>query len=130
MKGYAVRVLCSVVSLWLVAVAIPGFSIRGGGAWLVCALAVGLSNGLLRTAIVFYLVPLGLGAIAGLSLALNALVIALLAVLLAGVVIESALAAVIGWFVRAGVASVITQYIGPDGRFYSLIPASRPPSAS
>ncbi len=130
MKGYAVRVLCSVVSLWLVAVAIPGFSIRGGGAWLVCALAVGLSNGLLRTAIVFYLVPLGLGAIAGLSLALNALVIALLAVLLAGVVIESALAAVIGWFVLAGVASVITQYIGPDGKFYLLFPASRPPSAS
>ena len=130
MKGYVVRALCSVVSLWLVAIAVPGFSIRGGGAWLVCAVAVGLSNGLLRTAIVFYLAPLRLGAIAGLALALNAVVLALLAISFEGVVIEGVLAGVICWFVLAGVVSVITLYIGPDGRFYSLIPASRPPSAS
>ena len=125
MKGYATRATCSVLSLGLASAVMPGFGIEGAGAWLICALAVGLSNGLARTAIVFYVLPLRLGTVAGLSLAMNAVVFALLAVLPGGVAIEGAVAAVIGWLVMAGLASVATLYIGPDGRLYSLIPASR-----
>lgn len=122
MKGYALRAMCSVFSLWLVAAAIPGISIRGAGTWLICALAVGLSNGLARTLIVFYQLPLRLEAIAGLSLALNAVVLAILAVSFGGVAFGGAFAAVIGWFALAGMASLITLYIGPDGTLASLLP--------
>lgn len=125
MKGYAVRAMCSVLSLWLIVAVVPGIAMGGAGAWLICALAVGLSNGLARTAIVFYVLPLRLATIAALSLAMNAVILALLAVLLDGVAIEGAVAAVIGWLALAGLASVATLYIGPDGRLYSLIPASR-----
>ena len=124
MKGYAVRAMCSVLSLWLVVAAVPGIGMEGAGAWLICALAVGLSNGLARTAIVFYVLPLRLGTVAALSLAMNALVLALLAVLLDGVAIEGAVAAVIGWAAMAGLTAAVTLYIGPDGTLYPLIPAS------
>ena len=122
MKGYAVRAMCSVFSLWLVAAAVPGISIQGGGAWLISALAVGLSNGLARTVIVFYVLPLRLRAVVGLSLAMHAVVPGILAVSFEGVVIGNAFAAVIGWLVLAGLASLITLYIGPDGTLYSLLP--------
>ena len=125
MKGYAIRATCSVLSLWLVSAAVPGMDIEGAGAWLICALAVGLSNGLARTAMMFYVLPLRLGIIGGLSLAINAVVLSLLAVLLNGVAIEGAVAAVIGWLALAGLASAATLYIGPDGTLNSLIPASR-----
>ena len=122
MKGYATRTMCSVISLWLVEVAVPGFSIQGGVAWSIGALAVGLGNGLARTVIVFYLFPLRLGMILGLLLAVNAALLALLTVLLEGVAIGGALAALIGWLAMAGMASLVTLYIGPDGTLYSMIP--------
>lgn len=125
MKGYVIRAMCSVLALWLVSAAVPGVGIGGAGAWLICALAVGLSNGLARTAVVFYVLPLRLGTIVVLSLAMNAAVLALLAVLPGGVAIDGAVAAVIGWLAVAGSASAATLYIGPDGTLYSLIPANR-----
>ena len=121
--------MCSVFALWLVAVAVPGIHIEGGGAWLICALAVGLSNGLARTVMVFYVLPLRLSTVAGLSLALNAVVLALLAFLPEGIALEGAVAAAIGWLALAGLTSVATLYIGPDGTFCSLIPANRQQAA-
>ena len=122
MKGYAVRAMCSVLSLWLIVAVVPGIGMESAGAWLICALAVGLGNGLARTAIVFYVLPLRLGTIAALSLTM---ILALLAVLLDGVAIEGAVAAVIGCLAMAGLASAATLYIGPDGSLYPLIPARR-----
>ncbi len=125
MRGYAIRIMCSVLSLWLVSAVVPGFSIVGAGAWLICALAAGLSNGLARTAIVFYVLPLRLRTVVLLSLAMNAALLAFLAILLDGVAFDGATAAAIGWFVLAGLASVTTLYVGPDGTLYPLIPANR-----
>ena len=125
MKGYVIRAMCSVFSLWLVVISVPGISIQGGGAWLIGALAVGLSNGLARTVIVFYLLPLRLGTVAGLSLAINAVVLGILAVSFEGVAIGNAFAAVIGWLALAGLTSAITLYIGPDGTLHSLMPAKQ-----
>ncbi len=125
MKGYAVRAMCSVLSLWLIVAVVPGIGMESAGAWLICALAVGLGNGLARTAIVFYVLPLRLRTIAALSLTMNAVILALLAVLLDGVAIEGAVAAVIDCLAMAGLASAATLYIGPDGSLYPLIPASR-----
>ncbi|MDD9999621.1 MAG: phage holin family protein [Rhodospirillaceae bacterium] len=129
MKGYVIRATCSVISLWLIVTVVPEFGIEGAGAWLICVLAIGLSNGLARTAIVFYVLPLRLGTVAALSVAMNAVLLALLAVLVDGVAIEGAVAAVIGWFAMAGLASAATLYIGPDGRIYPLIPESRQSAA-
>lgn len=125
MKGYAIRAMCSVLSLWLTVAVVPQFGIEGAGTWLICALAAGLCNGVARTAIVFYVLPLRLGTVAGLSLAMNAALLALLTALLDGVAIEGAAATVIGWLALAGLASAATLHIGPDGTLYSLIPASR-----
>ena len=125
MKGYAIRIMCSVLSLWLVSAAVPGFSISGAGAWIICAPVVGLSNGLARTAIVFYVLPLRSRTVAGFSLSMNAALLALLAFLPDGVAIDGAAAAAIGWLVLAGLTSVSTLYIGPDGTLYPLIPANR-----
>ncbi|MDE0003496.1 MAG: phage holin family protein [Rhodospirillaceae bacterium] len=125
MKGFVIRAMCSVLALWLVSAAVPGVGIEGAGAWLICALAVGLSNGLARTAVVFYVLPLRLGTMVVLSLAMNAVVLALLAVLPGGIAIDGAVAAVIGWLAVAGLASAATLCIGPDGTLHSLIPVSR-----
>ena len=124
-KGYFIRIACNVFSLWLVSAAVPGFRISGAGAWLICATVVGLSNGLARTAIVFYVLPLRLRTVAGLSLAINAALLALLAVLLDGVAIDGAVPATVGWLALAALSSVTTLYIGPDGTLYPLIPANR-----
>ena len=125
MKGYAARAICSALALWLVSAAVPGIGVAGGGAWLTCALAAGLSNGLTRTVIVFYILPLRLATIAGLSLAINAAVLAVLAISLEGVAIGGAVAAVAGWLAMGGLATVVTLYIGPDATLYPLIPATR-----
>ena len=125
MRGYAIRIMGSVLSLWLVCAAITGFSVAGAGVWLICAPVVGLSNGLVRTAIVFYVLPLRLRTVAGLSLAMNAVLIALLAFFLDGVAIDGVVPAAIGWLALAGLASVMTLYVGPDGTLHPLIPANR-----
>lgn len=117
--------MCSVLSLWLVSAAVPGFSVAGAGAWLICAPAVGLSNGLARTAIVFYVLPLRLRTVAGLSLAINAALLAPLAVVLDGIAIDGAIAAATGWLALAALSSVTALTIGPDGMLYPLIPANR-----
>ena len=125
MKGYAARAICSALALWLVVAAVPGIGVEGGGAWSICASAVGLSNGWARTVIVFYILPLRPATIAGMSLAINAAVPAVLAISLEGVAIGGAVAAVVGWLAMAGLAAVATLYIGPDATLRSLIPATR-----
>ena len=129
MKGYAARAICSALALWFVSTAVPGISVSGAGVWLTCALAVGLSNGWTRTVIVFYILPLRMATIAGLSLAINAAVLAVPAILLEGVAIGGAVAAVVGWLAMSGLATAVTLYVGPDATLYPLIPATRRQSA-
>ncbi len=118
------------MALWLIVTIVPGFSIRGGFAWSVCAMAVGLSNGLARTAVVFYRMPLRLSAIWGLSLAMNGVVVALLAMFIERVAISGAPAAATGWIFMAGLAVATTLHVGPDGRWVPLIPANPRRAAS
>ena len=129
MRGYVLRFLLNVVALSLIVFAVPGINIEGAAAWLISTLAMGLSNGLARTAIVFYVLPLTVRSIVLLSLTVNAAALATIALLLEGVEITGAVAALIGWVAVAVAAVPVTLFIGPDGTFQMLIPARNGRSA-
>ena len=121
MRGYVLRGCISVLALWLVAVLVPDVRVDGIGAWLGCALTIGLINGLSRTVIVFYVLPLSVLLIGPLVLALNGALLAVLTLVFEGVEFVGLAAALLGWIVLAAVAFLATWYIGPEGRFQSLV---------
>lgn len=125
MKGYLARAGCSIFALWLAASWLPGIAIEGVGAWCAGAAVIGLGNGWSRTAVVFYRMPLTVGTVALLSLAVNGVALALLDIGLDGFSLSGGIAALAGWLILAALIVPVTLFIGPDGAFRALIPARR-----
>ena len=117
------RILLNVAALWLTVITVPGVNIDGAAAWLVSGLAMGMSNGLARTAIVYYLLPLTVRSIALFLFTVNATALAAIALLLEGVEIAGAVAAFNAWVAVAGASILVTLFVGPDGTVRILIPA-------
>ncbi len=121
MRGFILRGCIGVFALWSVAAAVPNVTVEGVGAWLGSALTIGLTNGSIRTAIVFYVLPLSIKVIGPLFLVLNAVLLAVLALIFAGVEFAGIAAALVGWLAIAGASTLATWCIGPEGRFRSLV---------
>ncbi len=121
MRGYILRGCISVLALWAVATALPNFTIAGIGAWLGSALAIGAANGLVRTVVVFYVLPLTVTVVGPLLLALNAVLLASLAVIFEGIEFGGAVAGLVGWAAIAGTATLATWFIGPEGGLRTLV---------
>ena len=117
------RILLNVAALWLTVIAVPGVNIDGAAAWLVSGLAMGMSNGLARTAIVYYMLSLTVRSIALFLFTVNAVALAAIALLLEGVEIAGAGAAFNGCVAVAGASVLVTLFVGPDGTVRKLIPA-------
>ena len=125
MKGYAVRTACSVLALWLVVSLLPGVTIQGTAGWLFSALLVGLSNGMVRTVVVFYRLPLAVSVILMLLLALNGVSLTLLCVAINEIAVSGMLPASMAWLSLTALACLVTLFIGPDGTLRMLIPARK-----
>ena len=117
------RTAGSILALWLVVSLVPGVTIQGAGGWLFSALLVGLSNGLVRTVVVFYRLPLAVPVILMLLLALNGVSLALLWAVTGEIAVSGMLPACMAWLSLTALACLVTLYIGPDGTLRMLIPA-------
>ncbi len=117
------RTAGSILALWLVVSLVPGVTIQGAGGWLLSALLVGLSNGLVRTVVVFYRLPLAVPVILMLLLVLNGVSLALLWAVTGEIAVSGMFPACMAWLSLTALACLVTLYIGPDGTLRMLIPA-------
>ena len=121
MTGFVLRTCATGIGLWLAAVLVPGITIEGLGTLVLAALILGLINGLIRPAVIFFTLPITIVTFGLFLLVINAALFGLTAALLEGFEVAGFFAALFGWIIVSLVSALASWYIGPQGRYQVLI---------
>ena len=121
MTGFVLRTCATGIGLWLAAVLVPGITIEGLGTLVLAALILGLINGLIRPAVIFFTLPITIVTFGLFLLVINAALFGLTAALLEGFDVAGFFAALFGWIIVSLVSALASWYIGPQGRYQVLI---------
>ena len=121
MTGFVLRTCATGIGLWLAAVLVPGVTIEGLGTLVLAALILGLINGLIRPAVIFFTLPITIVTFGLFLLVINAALFGLTAALLEGFEVAGFFAALFGWIIVSLVSALASWYIGPQGRYQVLI---------
>lgn len=121
MIGFVLRTCATGLGLWIAAALVAGITIEGVGTLVLAALIMGLINGLIRPAVIFFTLPITIVTLGLFLLVINAALFGLTAALLQGFQVEGFFAALLGWLVVSLVSSLASWYIGPQGRYQVLI---------
>jgi len=125
MRGYVLRTCATGVGLWLASVLVPGITVEGMGTLVMAALIMGLINGLIRPAVIFFTLPITIVTFGLFLLVINAALFGATAALLEGFEVAGFFAALLGWLIVSLVSAVVSWYIGPQGRYQVLIVGRR-----
>lgn len=121
MTGYVLRTFATGLGLWLASVLVPGITVEGMGTLVMAALIMGLINGLIRPAVIFFTLPITIVTFGLFLLVINAALFGATAALLEGFEVAGFFAALLGWFIVSLVSAAASWYIGPQGRYQVLI---------
>ena len=116
MNGFLVRTLVTALGLLAAALLIPGIRISGVFTLMLAAVLFGAVNAVVRPTLSRLTMPLASWALLAALLLVNAAMLGLTALLLPGMQVHGALAAVLGALVVSGVAYAASRYVGADGR--------------
>ena len=117
MAGIILRMLISMLGLYLASVLIPGVQIAGTGTFILAALLLGLVNGLVRPVAFLLTLPLTIVTLGLFLLVLNAAMFGLVAAMLDSFSVAGFGSALLGSLI-VGITSTIASWnIGPDGRY-------------
>ena len=121
MIGFVLRTCATGLGLWVAAAIVPGITIEGVGTLAFAALIMGLINGLIRPAVIFFTLPITIVTFGLFLLVINAALFGLTAALLEGFEVTGFFPALFGWLVVSLVSALASWYIGPQGRYQILI---------
>ena len=121
MTGFVLRTCATGIGLWVAAALVPGITIEGLGTLVLAALIMGLINGLIRPAVIFFTLPITIVTFGLFLLVINAALFGLTAALLEGFEVAGFFAALFGWMIVSLVSALASWYIGPQGRYQVLI---------
>ena len=121
MTGFVLRTCATGIGLWLAAALVPGITVEGLGTLVLAALILGLINGLIRPAVIFFTLPITIVTFGLFLLVINAALFGLTAALLEGFEVAGFFAALFGWIIVSLVSALASWYIGPQGRYQVLI---------
>jgi putative membrane protein len=117
MRGIIVRTLIIAAGIALAAYLIPGITVDGTGTLILAALLMGLVNAFVRPLIVLLTLPLTILTLGLFLVVINAALFGLVASMLDGFRVDSALAALLGWLCVVFVSWVTDWLVGPNGRY-------------
>jgi len=121
MTGFVLRTCATGLGLWVAAALVPGITIEGVGTLVLAALIMGLINGLVRPAVIFFTLPITIVTFGLFLLVINAALFGATAALLGGFEVAGFFSALLGWFIVSLVSALASWYIGPQGRYQVLI---------
>lgn len=103
----------SSVAIYLTAVLIPGFALKGFGSAMIAAVVLGLLNMTLRPLLLFLTLPINILTLGFFTIVVNAIVLRLAAGLLKGFEIRGWIPAILGAIVLALVQAFLFWVFGP-----------------
>ncbi len=121
MVGMLFRVLITALGLWLATVIVPGVEAQGSAALLWAAVWLGIINALVRPLVVLMTLPITLLTLGGFLLVVNAGMLAMVAWLLEGFVVQGFFSALFGSLVVSLTSWAASSFVGPSGRYEVLV---------
>ena len=106
MTGFVLRTCATGLGLWIAAALVPGITVEGVGTLVLAALIMGLINGLIRPAVIFFTLPITIVTFGLFLLVINAALFGLTAALLEGFEVDGFFAALFGWLVVSLVSAL------------------------
>ena len=121
MQGFLLRLLITILGLWLTAAVLPGVTITGTGTFILAALLLGFVNAVIRPLAVILTLPLTLVTMGLFLLVINAGMFGLVARFLDGFSVAGFWSALFGSIIVSITSTWASWYIGASGRYEILI---------
>ena len=121
MQGFLLRLLITIIGLWLADAVLSGVTIAGTGTFILAALLLGLVNAVIRPLAVILTLPLTLVTMGFFLLVINAGMFALVARFLDGFSVAGFWSALFGSIIVSITSTWASWYIGANGRYEILI---------
>ncbi len=121
MTGFLIRMLISIVGLWIAAETSEGIYFEGSGALLLAAFLLGLVNAVIRPVAVLLTLPFTLLSFGLFLLVVNGFMLEIVAWLMPGFELRSFGSAVWGALILTLTGWAASWWIGPHGRFEVMV---------
>jgi putative membrane protein len=121
MSGFLIRLAISAFALWVAEQLLEGIWFDGTFALLLAAFLLGLVNAVVRPVFVLLTLPLTLLTLGLFLLVVNALMLALVGVLVPGMHVAGFGSALLGSIIVSLVSWAASAWIGPSGKFEVLV---------
>jgi putative membrane protein len=116
MKGFLLRLVITMLGLWVADQLLPGIEITGTGAVLVSALLLGLVNAVIRPILLILTLPLTVLTLGLFILIVNGISLGLVAWLVPGFHVAGLVSATLGAIIVGLTGWVASAFIGGSGR--------------
>jgi putative membrane protein len=117
MAGIVLRMLITMLGLYLASALLGGVQITGTGTFILAAVLLGLANGFVRPIAFILTLPLTIITLGLFLFMLNAAMFGLVAAMLDNFVVAGFWSAIFGAIIVSITSTIASWYIGPKGRY-------------
>lgn len=121
MPGFFLRLLITVVSLWIASAIVPGIEITDTGTMILAAILLGFVNAIVRPVLIILTFPFTIVTLGLFLFVINAAMLGLVASLLDGFMISGFFSALLGSLIISIVSWWASWSIGPRGNYEVLV---------
>ena len=121
MAGFILRLLVSVLGLWLASELVPGIAVHGTGTFLGAALLLGIVNAIIRPLLILLTLPITVLTLGLFLLVINAAMLGLVAAMFDNFIIAGFGSALLGAIIVGITGWLGSWFIGPRGRVEILV---------
>jgi len=115
MRGFLIRLIVSVVGLWIASAIVPGLDIDGVESLFLAAILLGLVNAFVRPFLIVVTLPLTVLSMGLFLLVVNTAMLAMVAGMMDDFSIDGFFAALLGSLIVSVVSWYASVFIGPAG---------------
>ena len=121
MKGIVLRMLITMLGLYIASSLVPGVTITGGWTFIFAAVLLSLVNAVVRPLAWLLTLPITIFTLGLFILVLNAGMFALVAAMLDAFTVEGFWPALFGALIVSITSTIASWYIGPEGRIEVIV---------
>jgi putative membrane protein len=121
MRGFLLRLLITILGLYLASELLSGVMIDGTGTFIIAALLLGVVNAIVRPILFLLTLPLTIVTLGLFILVLNGLMFAFVAAILPGFGVAGLGSSILGAIIVGLTSIVASWFIGPDGRYEVIV---------
>lgn len=117
MNGILLRILITILGLYLASAIVPGVFISGAPSFIIAAILLGIANAIIRPIAILLTLPITVVTLGLFIFVVNAAMFGLVASLIDGFAVSGFWAAIFGSIIVSITSTIASWYIGPDGRY-------------